>query len=165
MSGSPRRPSLDSFGPQLRDQKPVTNPETQIGADMLNLVRFQLAGLGLTSFRAWALIDSTGGVTPVISARAESWNPNTKTGAPYLPPIPGRTGVGALSLQYASSYPDENGVQQSTSIVCALAFPVNRTTVRDAAASVSGSTISIALKEFGGGTFAAVDGAVLVVIL
>lgn len=162
MSGFPRRPSIASFGPDLRDPKVITNPETQVGADLMNLIRYQVAGLGLMSLRAWALIDSTGGVTPVIKARAESWNPLALSSAPYLPPTPGRSGVGALTLAYASSYPDENGVAQATSILVAVAFAVNRTTVRDAAATVSGSTITIALKEFGGGTFAAVDGAVFV---
>lgn len=162
MSGSPLRPSLASFGPTLREPKVITNPETQVGAGLMNLIRYQVAGAGLMMLRAWALIDSTGGVTPVILARAESWNPDGKTSAPYLAPVPGRSGVGALTLAYATSYPDENGVQQATSILVPIALAVNRTTVRDAAATVSGGIISIALKEFSAGTFSAIDGAVFV---
>lgn len=162
MSGFPRRPGLATFGPTLRDPIPLRNPETQVGADLLNLLKYQVAGLGLMGLRAWALIDSTGGVTPVIQARAESWNPDAKSSAPYTAPTPGRSGVGALTLAYAASYPDEKGNLVSTAITVPVAFAVNRSAVRDAAATVSGNTISVTLREFSAGAFNAVDGAVLV---
>lgn len=162
--GFPRRPSLDSFGPQLQDTRVIRNPGAEAGSDLLNLMRFQLAGAGLMVARAWAVIDGTGGVI-TLAAHAESWNPKGLTAAPYTPPVAVRTSTGLYTLTYQATYPDDAGALVGLGISETWSRPLRSANVRDAATTFTGNVITVNLKEFQAGSYVAVDGRVLVALL
>lgn len=153
--GYPNRPSRTSFGPKLKNPKPVTNPETQADAGAFNLDFWQISGAGLMVPRAWAVLDATSG-TMTMPANAEAWNPNKTQAAP----TPARSGVGLYTLAYAASYLDNNDSSIGLAIVAAMAFPLNSISRRIAPSTVAGTTITINLRS--SPADALVDGAVMV---
>jgi hypothetical protein len=159
-NGFPNRPGRSTFGAPLVNAKPVRNPTLNPDADIFNLAFFQIAGMGLMVPRAWVYFDGT--PTARIIARAESWNPDAKTAAPYTPPVLARTSTGLYTLTYLSTYPDDSGSQVSLSPVAPVGLQVGSANVRNVAVTASGPVLTINLKEFQAGNFVAVDGQVLV---
>lgn len=160
MSGGwPRRPGLTAFGPKMQNVRPVRNPQTDPDANVLNLYRFQVAGMGLVCCRAFASIDTSGSATLVN--HGEVWNSDGSQPAPVL----ARTGTGVVTLTYLATYPDDTGEAQAFSITDVAGVQSSSANVRHVAPTWSGLVITARLKEFSGGSFSAVDGRLILFIL
>ena len=118
MSGFPNRPNRKAFGPKYLDDKPVRDPQKEVSAQIGNLGYHQVAGLGVVSCLAWALIDVS---AETVLAHAEAWNPNGETASPFDPPTFAKTATGDGELTYNSTYPDEDGVDVATNFAAGLA--------------------------------------------
>jgi hypothetical protein len=105
VSGFPRRPDRDSFGPEVENTSPVRNAKRQWGADIANLVMWQTAGMGLVCPRSalWFRADCS------ILARSEAWNPRRLTSAPFEDPLIEQLGTGEYRVTYTSPVHDEQG--------------------------------------------------------
>jgi hypothetical protein len=89
--GYPTIPTRDDLGPEFRDLYPPENPETDFGADALNLVLHQVAGLGMVLPVRAVLIaryDSTLGAF-VITHQEEAWNTRRAQARPVLERVEG----------------------------------------------------------------------------
>lgn len=101
MGGFPARPSLDAFGPTLRNRGAVRDPTRDVGADLLNLIRWQLAGLGACSPLAFVAVLFTPPATLAVAAHANGW----QGAAPALQ----LTSPGVYAVTYELTYPDMDG--------------------------------------------------------
>ena len=109
MPGFPNRASRADYGPEPVNAHPVVDPARELDGETVGRLMFhQLAGLGVTAVVAWLLTPGTG-ATPAITARAEAWNPNAETGAPYTAPVVTRTGAGEYTIDYPATQPDNTG--------------------------------------------------------
>ncbi len=102
MSGFPSRLFRSFFGPRFRDARPVENPETEVSADALNPLLWQVAGLNQTASRA-AIIASWDGATFDVSFQGEAWNANGSQDHPEL----ARASAGVYTYTFAATYLDE----------------------------------------------------------
>lgn len=118
MSGFPVRPALAQFGPALQNLAPVRNPTTELDAVNWNLMRHQVAGLGLMVPRI--LVKLTVDDPAVLLARAEAWNPQGATTGDYADPTVAYVSTGRATIEYATPIPDQNGEDQP--IVFSWAF-------------------------------------------
>ncbi len=109
--GFPKRFTRDQLGPTLRNTYPVENPETDIGAETWNAVFHQTSGMNLIVPRV-ALIATWGGSAFNIAHQAEAWNPRGTQAHPTL----ARTSTGLYTYTFASTYLDEDGVEQSLAL-------------------------------------------------
>jgi hypothetical protein len=105
MGGFPNRPDLATFGPDVVNTGIVKDPSRQLSAEIFNLLKYQVAGLGLTAFRA--MLRFTCAVSPVPSARAEVWNPRGLTSDPFGDPSITRIGAGEYNVVYPSPVLDQ----------------------------------------------------------
>ena len=110
MSGFPNRASRLDYGPEPIDRRPVTDPEKELGAGIGRLMFYQLAGCGIMVPVAWCHLTAAA----VIVSRAESWNPDAKTGAPYTAPTLTHPGAGQYTIEWAAQYPDHDQVSLRT---------------------------------------------------
>ncbi len=122
--GFPRRFTRDQLGPTLRNNYPVENPESDIGAESFNADFHQVAGMNLVVPRA-ALVASWNGSSFDILHQAEAWNPRHAQAHPVL----ARSGTGAYTYTFAPTYKDEDGVDVPTVLVAARAFELAGTAV------------------------------------
>ncbi|HEY4121188.1 MAG TPA: hypothetical protein VGM56_25160 [Byssovorax sp.] len=109
MSGFPARPTLDAFGPTLRNRGAVRDPSRDVGADLLNLMRWQLAGLGACAPLAFVAATFTAPDVVAVAAHANGW----QGAAPALT----RTSAGVYVVAYELSYPDKDGGAVATKLV------------------------------------------------
>lgn len=145
--GFPNRPSRRKFGPELSNPKVVKNPRQEADATAVGLSFFQVAGAGLMVPRAWAILDGSDGENVVITARAESWNPDRKVVAPYLAPSVSYDGVGEYSIEYETSYPDDAGNSVVLAPLFGGAIAIDPPEVRDARVVRTGTSFAIKLRE------------------
>ncbi len=103
--GFPKRLIRSSFGPKLRNNYPVENPETDVGDTTLNGAFWNLAGIGLVVPRA-VLIASWNGSAFDYQHQAEAWNAENDQAHPVLT----RTATGNYKYTSAATYLDEDGV-------------------------------------------------------
>jgi hypothetical protein len=122
MPGFPARPDLATFGPDAVNTRAVRDPSRELDAATWNLLRFQVAGLGVISPRAYLEFLATAAMT--ISARAEAWNPRGLTSAPFTPPTITRVGTGNYSVVYASPVTDQAGASVALSFTRGMGFVV-----------------------------------------
>src|SRR5271170_4576706 len=101
MSGFPSRPTLDAFGPTLRNRGAVRDPTRDVGADLLNLMRWQLAGVGACSPLSFVAATFTAPDAIAIAAQANAW----QGAAPTLT----RSSAGVYVVGYEATYPDKDG--------------------------------------------------------
>ncbi len=136
MSGSPLRPDRSSFGEVFADSTAVRDPRKQMAARIMNLLTWQVSGMGLLAPRV--ALYFTAGVSPVPLARVEAWNPYRQTTGDYADPVMTRTAAGNYLIAYPTSVPDENGDAQPVAFLWATAHIVNATptTVKHAQAGV-----------------------------
>ncbi len=136
MSGSPLRPDRSSFGEEFVDSTAVRDPRKQMAARIMNLLTWQVAGMGLLVPRV--ALYFTCAPSPVPLARVEAWNPNRLSTGDYADPAMTRTGAGNYLIEYPTSVPDELGESQAISFLWAQAFVVNAvpTTLKHAQAAV-----------------------------
>jgi hypothetical protein len=152
MSGFPTRSSLLAFGPEkLKDQGASLNPEKEVSAAQVNLLKWQVAGLGIVSPLASALVLDTG----ALSAAGAVWNPK---GLPGLHPSVQKTGTGVYVVTWAVQYEDETDTMRPVSIAWARAFPQGGA-FRLARTSIVGTAVTVEVAE--AASVAAEDGTFL----
>lgn len=155
MSGFPTRPSRAAFGPKPQNRGGIRNPAEQLDADTADLAFWQIAGCSGVADGAWALLTWNGVSMPAAPAASfEAWDPNGE-GTPTV----GRTGTGVYTVTYAASYPDKDGIEVTTNIIAAKAFPQTASDVRATVLVTSGRIVTVYLRNAAG---AAVDASVLV---
>jgi hypothetical protein len=115
MAGFPTRPSLGAFGPTLVNRSRVVDPSKDAGADLLNLLRWQTAGLGQTAPQAWLLATFTAPSTIAAVSQGNSWQ------GPK--PAVDRLSAGLYVVTYAATNPDELGNSIQTSLLAAMVIP------------------------------------------
>jgi hypothetical protein len=113
MGGFPNRPDLASFGPDVVNTGIVRDPTRELAAATFNLMRFQVAGLGVVSMLAMLRFTATD--PPVQLARAEVWNPKGLTSDPYGDPQIDRVSVGFYVVSYPSPVVDQSGASAALS--------------------------------------------------
>lgn len=111
MSGFPTRFLRSQLGPQLRNNYPVENPETDIGDATFNAAFWQIAGMNLVVPRA-TLVATWNGVGFDIGHQAEAWNAD---GAQLHPEL-ARVGPGHYTYTFAPTYRDEDDVEIATAL-------------------------------------------------
>ena len=114
----PTRPDLGAFGPDAVNTRAVRSPSRELDARSWNLVKYQLAGLGLITARAYLQFLCTAECT--IAARAEVWNPKGLSSAPFTPPVIERVDVGNYSVVYPSPVTDQAGAAVALSFAWGL---------------------------------------------
>lgn len=107
MGGFPNRPDLATFGPDVINTGIIKDPSRQLSAETFNLLKFQVAGLGLTGFRAMLAFLCTGPTSPL--ARVEAWNPRGLTSDPFGDPTITRIGTGEYDVEYPTPVLDQAG--------------------------------------------------------
>jgi len=117
MPGFPARPTRSAFGPTRTDDGVVTDPERSVDAAAFNLSFAQIAGCGLCTPRAWAILVWDGAAI-ALGACAEAWDPDDAA-APAL----STTGAGLYLLTYAATYLDHTGNAVATGLVAGIGAP------------------------------------------
>ena len=110
----PTRPSRLAFGPlAYLNRFEVQEPNKEIGKTIFNGLFWQIAGLGVMTFRAFAAfdVDGAGAVASAPEVAREAWDPEAG-----IAPILTHEATGHYRLEYAATYPDETGDQQSTAL-------------------------------------------------
>ncbi len=142
MSGFPTRPSLLTFGKEkLKNHGASLNPEKEVSAEQVNLLKWQVAGLGIVSPLANALVLDTG----ALSSAGAVWNPK---GLPGLHPTVQKTGTGVYVVTWAAEYEDETDTMRTVSIAWARAFPQGGA-FRIARTSIVGPAVTVEIAEAG----------------
>jgi hypothetical protein len=113
MGGFPNRPDLASFGPDVVNTGIVRDPTRELAAATFNLMRFQVAGLGVVAMRAMLRFSALD--PPVQLARAEAWNPKGLTSDPFGDPEITRVGPGEYDVVYPSPVLDQGGASAALS--------------------------------------------------
>jgi hypothetical protein len=123
VSGFPNRPSLSSLGPTLVDTSPVRDPRKQVGADLMNLLRWQVAGLSAISPRAiiLATVDPSGGGSATTVAQRLAWDADGAV--PLATWVYSAVGNYTWTLS-AGSYPDKDGDTIALAWVLMVALPI-----------------------------------------
>jgi hypothetical protein len=138
MSGFPTRPSRTAFGPtKLNTTAGLLHPAYHTGSTETNLSYWQLAGCGVVTHRAWALLAWNGAVLS-LSASAEAWDANGSA-----VPTVARTGAGVYTVTYAATYNDETGTAASTALLAAAAHPQGSASRHATCAISSGRIITV----------------------
>lgn len=119
MSGFPNLTTRQDFGPEFRDAYPPENPETDWGADQLNLLLHQLAGLGLANPVRACLIGKYNSTTGAfeIYHQEEAWNPRRDQAHPTLT----RSAPGVYFWTFPATVLDRNGNEVPLSLVAVRA--------------------------------------------
>lgn len=97
----------------------MKNPERQLGAEVGQLMFWQLAGLGIVGGRALVVVASDG----TLTAHGESWDPDRELVAPGI----AHPGAGVYEITYPATAPDENGTQIVIALVGAIVTPIGST--------------------------------------
>jgi len=111
MSGFPLRPSLGQFGPDMANLAPVRNPSTDLDAANWNLLKHQVAGLGLVVPRILVKVTVTNPM--VLISRSEAWNPTGASTGDFADPTLAYVSTGRGTIQYPTPIPDQNGDNQT----------------------------------------------------
>jgi hypothetical protein len=109
--GFPSRPSLSNFGPTLENAVPVRDPSRELDAAVFNLLRQQVAGMGLLVPRVIAKL--TVANPTLLLAHAEAWNPEGLTTGEFAAPTPAFVSTGRCTLTYSQQVPDELDEEQN----------------------------------------------------
>lgn len=150
MSGFPARPGRTAFGPTFEDAEPVRNPKRNVGATLVNLMAWQLAGAGLVVPRA-VVACRVNGSAIAVTEQLLAWDPKRELAdvtTNYL-------GVGDFRLDFASTYDDESGTATPFDILRCLAFPDTDSNVIAVAKRLNATQLRV--RTFTSNTGAAVD--------
>lgn len=112
--GFPRRFTRDQLGPTLRNNYPIENPESDVGAETLNPLFHQVSGMNLVVPRAVVVAEWNGSSFDLLH-QAEAWNPD----GDQVHPVLARASGGAYTYTFAPEYEDEEGVAQATVLLAA----------------------------------------------
>ncbi|AUX31917.1 MULTISPECIES: hypothetical protein [Sorangium] len=116
MAGWPTRISRSALGPTYTNQRPVARPDQQVGAKVLNLDFWTVAGLAGVGPQAFAVVN--GGAGSFI-ARNETWNASGTAAIPAAT----RTGAGNYTITYPATVLDETGQSVAINLYGALVVP------------------------------------------
>lgn len=122
MAGFPGKPSRTAFGPQMVDTAPVRDPRRHVPAKALNLLFWQVAGIGLTVPKMVVLAEvDAGGMTVATLAQALAWDPDGE-----LPDVEWTyDGIGSYNWALDSGqYEDEEGNMVSLAWLGGMAIPL-----------------------------------------
>jgi hypothetical protein len=150
MGGFPNRPDLAALGPTLVDARPVLNPNQEATAAQFNLLRWQVAGIGLVSHRALLIFTANSGAQPILR-RAEAWNPKGLSTGAHANPTITRNSTGNYDVLYPASVPDELGEMTSLAFAFGQGVVVtpSQTTQRVVVVTpLSGSPSGVKVKVF-----------------
>lgn len=114
MSGFPTRFLRSFLGPRLQNAKPVANPEKEVGAETLEPLLWQVAGMNLGASRA-SLIATWTGSAFQVHHQSEAWNANGAQAHPVL----ARTGTGVYTYTFAPTYLNEEDQAIETNLLAA----------------------------------------------
>lgn len=159
-NGLPARSDRSFFGPTMRDERLQVNPKEEVNADQVNLLWWQLAGIGLACPIAVFTYDP--GADNLVYG-AFSWDGVLYEAAvaPYLSVFKNGTGDFLFSLpQYVDGIPDENGnalptAVTITSIVAQLAGFASSAGQRAEVIKLADNAFSV--KTYAGNPLVAVD--------
>jgi hypothetical protein len=153
MSGFPNRPTRLALGPlQPYNRKPTIAPDKELDANVAKLLLWQVAGLGLSGPRAWAMVTFTGPTTYTVTAWGAGWRPDDQGSvSTAAKPSIGRTSAGVLTAQYPATIPDQDGIAQTTQLFGADALPQGLTFMRKAQqVNADGRTVDIRIWDAAG---------------
>lgn len=121
MSGFPNRPIRDTFGPEIEDTFPVTNPKREIGEGTFNLAWWQSAGSGLVVPRAVLKVDVVAATSATTLAQMLAWDPNQN-----LPLLTwAYVSTGNYDITFASQYADQTGTLRTLILSFGTAFVID----------------------------------------
>lgn len=106
MPGFPTRPQLSDIGPiTLLDARPVRESTKELAAQHWNLLKHQVAGMGILAPRIQAKLTIAN--PTLLLAHYEAWNPQLKTSGNFAAPTPLFVSTGRATLEYLTPVPDE----------------------------------------------------------
>lgn len=136
MTGFPARPSRSGFGPNLVNARPVTQPDKELDAGIVDLAWWQAAGAGRVTPLVVLIYNGT---TQARVHQALAWDASNK-----LPPIPAvKDGTGQYTFTFASGYLNEKGVSTSFVPRAAVAFVQGAAAQVQANCTVNGQAVSV----------------------
>ena len=115
MSGFPTRVTASAFGPRMRNRGAPRDPERDVSAERMNLMRWQLAGVGQVTPLAWVLATFTAPDVMEIAAQGNAWQ-----GAP---PKIQRLTTGIYLVSFAPVVKDDDGVDVAMNLLGAVVSP------------------------------------------
>jgi len=121
MSGFPNRPSRANFGPTFQDERPVTNPEKEVSAGQVNLLFWQVAGMGLVAPKAVITCTVSGGVVTNVT-QALAFDPKgevSKISFAYAE-------AGRYTFAFSQQYADQLEVDRDLALVGGIVMPMNQ---------------------------------------
>jgi hypothetical protein len=107
MTSFPNRPDLAALGPDAVDVYPVRDPSRALSAARFNLMKFQLAGLGVVT--PLAFLSFSADTSPAVISRAEAWNPSGLTASPFNDPSLTKQATGNYDVEYTTPVTDKDG--------------------------------------------------------
>lgn len=136
MSGFPSRPTRTTFGPPLVNVRPVSQPDKELDAGIVDLAWWQMAGASRTTALAVVIYNGT---TQARVFQGLAWDASNKQA-----PIPAvKVGTGQYTFTFASSYPDEKGQQISFTPRAAIAFVQGAAAQIQAVCTINGQAVSV----------------------
>jgi hypothetical protein len=103
MNTFPLRVTRSQLGPRMRNNRPVENPETDVGEDMINGLLDQAAGCNITVARVSLVAKRNGGSFDIFH-QAEAWNTDESQPHPVLAIDPDVATAGRYIYTFASTY-------------------------------------------------------------
>ena len=117
MSGFPTRITANAIGPRMKNRGAVRSPVFDVGADRMNLLRWQVAGLSQAASLVWLLATFTPPDVIAIAAQGCAW----QGGPPKLE----RISPGLYLVTYPHTVLDDDGQEIAMNLlgaaVCARA--------------------------------------------
>jgi len=120
MSSFPLLPSRTDFGPTYQNERPVENPEREIGATIYNSAFWDLAGTCRSSARGWFKF-SWDGALVTTDAQGFAWDPNGALADLTVT----RVNQGVYSFAFSAQYADDTGTLRSLVINGANCSQIN----------------------------------------
>jgi hypothetical protein len=124
----------------------VRDPSRELDGETVGkLMLWQIAGAGVVAAKAWALMTYDASGVPTLTESAEAWDAN---GA--VVPTVVDVGVGEVRLEYASTYPDQNGTAVTTNFSGAVPSVLRigaGTLVPQAEVNANGKHIDIEIRN------------------
>ena len=118
MGGLPTRSNRDAFGPDYQNVRPVSDPTKEIGANIINLQMWDLAGAVQTIPKAFIKARVVGGVVSVIEQML-SFDPNSvQSLIPFV-----YVGAGNYTFAFDAQYPNELGNDVNTGLIGGIVSP------------------------------------------
>lgn len=109
----PERLTRSELGPTYVNNRPVENPETDVGEEVINPLMDQVAGMNLIVPRAVLVAAWNSGSSQFdVFDQAEAWNPNLDQAHPALT----RVATGRYEYLFAASYLNSKAVTIATSL-------------------------------------------------